>query len=445
MSDRFCVASGDFNSTSIWSLISGGSSGASVPGAADIAIFDTGAFAVTTSQAHVVDGLKFLVGFTGSLVMGDFSFEVENLETLVDAGTLTLPATAKFTLDGIIQTGGTINWGGDTFFDGGNMVITLLPGSDSLNDVELNASTISGANPVIVLGKFTITNYNALNNTWKCEGDCDLLDTGASTSTGLIIFQGTNNQTLTGLVAGGILPGFQNDKTAGTLTIVDKILVRNSWIDNPTGTAVTVYQDGSKIVSDVAGTVSSKFKFFDLEVSTAGTCTLDDIVCRGELLLQDSNALVGNATLEGNLKKVDSSYASGSTAAITMKGDRLQTLEDVPGAKAPNGLCTLQGKTQKLLTDIDWADTSFTTPDGILKLNSVLNTNNFIFAMEDVVDLSGFHHNSDGGSITAISVNENFGFQKGNANSLRTQTMTKRNNNLYARTRNLGRRIMEAA
>ena len=114
MASRFAVATGNWNTTGVWSATSGGSTGASVPTAEDNVFFDSssGAITVTLTQAQSCKTLD-CTGFSGTIVDGGFVLTVlgdcifnEDM-TYTSTGTLDIrDATAVFahgnqTFDGV--------------------------------------------------------------------------------------------------------------------------------------------------------------------------------------------------------------------------------------------------------------------------------------------------------------------------------------------------------
>src|SRR3989344_1602804 len=104
--NRYRVGTGDWNTTASWSATSGGASGASVPGSADLAIFEATSTASMTLDATVnVLGVRIDSGYTGTIT--------QNTGIAVTVGTT-----------GWTQAGGS--------FSGGNSAITVS-GAFALN------------------------------------------------------------------------------------------------------------------------------------------------------------------------------------------------------------------------------------------------------------------------------------------------------------------------
>ena len=128
---RYWVASGPglWSSTANWSTTSGGAGGASVPGAADKAFFNSlGAGNCTIGSAVSVGGIQLVSGYSGTIshTTGTLSIGTQNFSMAggsfstaayfscsgtftISAGTFT--STSSFSLTGaFIQSGGVSNW-----------------------------------------------------------------------------------------------------------------------------------------------------------------------------------------------------------------------------------------------------------------------------------------------------------------------------------------------
>jgi hypothetical protein len=126
--DRYWVATdpGDWNNTSNWSNISGGTSGYPVPGDGDIAIFDSGSNAnCTISQNVEVEGVVIGAPYTGAI-------------SLHSGITLTI------TNSGFSQTGGTFQANGGDLLINGAFDVT---GGLFLTDGILDIGNLSNSSP----------------------------------------------------------------------------------------------------------------------------------------------------------------------------------------------------------------------------------------------------------------------------------------------------------
>lgn len=138
MANRFWVGgTGNWSNTARWSTTSGGAGGASVPGAADVAIYDANsdagsnftatvdtAITITTLNITTVDVLVTIAGTTNLTVTGGGTWSVSVLSIAQDG--------IKFTSD--------VTFGGS---------IVLTSGTLDISDVTLSASLFSSSNSAV--------------------------------------------------------------------------------------------------------------------------------------------------------------------------------------------------------------------------------------------------------------------------------------------------------
>jgi hypothetical protein len=169
--DRYAVATGASNSTSVWSATSGGAPGASAPGAADTAIFDaaSGAIAVTIAAGGHTWAALNMAGYAGALAIG--------AQTLISTGAAVLEAAGGLTSDagGVLECQGSItyntsagSWSGfdgtlkATGTNGATLLLTpageeyALPQFEIDNNVGVASFTYAGAYALRCL-QFTFT------------------------------------------------------------------------------------------------------------------------------------------------------------------------------------------------------------------------------------------------------------------------------------------------
>jgi hypothetical protein len=121
--NRYWISSGgtaNFNNPSNWSITSGGTGGASAPGASDIAIFNgSGVGPCTINAASNVAGISILAGYTGTI-----SFNSGITLTIGASGFS--QASGTFTgNNGNITLNGSFSLSGGTFTStSGNLTIT---------------------------------------------------------------------------------------------------------------------------------------------------------------------------------------------------------------------------------------------------------------------------------------------------------------------------------
>lgn len=169
MADRYRVGTGgNWNDTSHWSTSSGGSSGASVPGSADNAIFDSNTPTSTVTVDVAVDIVDLTcTGWDGTLD--------QNGNTMQISGDWTVPTTMTFTHNGLVQFDGssvqTIT------MDAASNVFDDLQCSNTSADIDLGSdirttgtmtidtdcrvdSTANGGNTVYIRGSGTMLVLN---------------------------------------------------------------------------------------------------------------------------------------------------------------------------------------------------------------------------------------------------------------------------------------------
>jgi hypothetical protein len=105
--NRYWVGSTDganFNSSANWSTTSGGAGGASVPGSADVAIFDTGKLTNSALSSSVtLSGLQLFTGYTKTLSTGANSITITGSSTVsqgIITGNMTFSSSANFYVNG---------------------------------------------------------------------------------------------------------------------------------------------------------------------------------------------------------------------------------------------------------------------------------------------------------------------------------------------------------
>jgi len=123
--DRFWVEeNGSWNTTDNWGSVSGGASGASVPVAGDIAIFDSNSKGATvTVDVNVsINGLR-LSEFTGRVNQGANTFTVGTGNVIIGSGRFISSNSSAFALSGsYTQTGGIVEL--HTFTLSGSLSVT---------------------------------------------------------------------------------------------------------------------------------------------------------------------------------------------------------------------------------------------------------------------------------------------------------------------------------
>lgn len=104
MADRYCVATGNWNSTSVWSATSGGTSGASVPTSSDTVYLDKNYTITLTANATVTQ----LTHTNGTLTLATYKLSLYNFYSSGSTTrTLNLSSGTLDITSGIFSLGGT--------------------------------------------------------------------------------------------------------------------------------------------------------------------------------------------------------------------------------------------------------------------------------------------------------------------------------------------------
>src|SRR3989344_4486557 len=108
--NRYRVGTGDWNTAASWSATSGGAGGASVPGSADLAIFEATSTASMSLDAAVnVLGIQIDSGYTGTITQGAVTISVGTSGWTQNGGTFSGSSSA------ITITNGNFYLNGGTF------------------------------------------------------------------------------------------------------------------------------------------------------------------------------------------------------------------------------------------------------------------------------------------------------------------------------------------
>ena len=153
---------------------------AGVPTVADDAQGNGSSLANAVATAsRSVNKLSLLAGYTKTFDFAASPSYTITTTLIVNAGTIKLPSPGVLSCNGISNTvGGTINYGsGKVLLIGGNLTVDLLVANRNMFNVEINSvGNISATTEPIIKGKLTLTSYNALQQTWRLEGDLDAND-----------------------------------------------------------------------------------------------------------------------------------------------------------------------------------------------------------------------------------------------------------------------------
>jgi hypothetical protein len=263
MADRYLVATGNWNSTSVWSASSGGASGASVPGSSDNVYLNAASGDVTLTINVASTCLDFdCTGFIGTLT-GTGSFTVRRDLTFVPEmtvtynGDVTLPGAEVASIKAVGKTIGKSL----TLSKFSN--ITVFLGSDIAI-----AGSITRTGGDFVAGPYTVT------------------------------LNGTGVQTITGAFTGARSFGNLAWRPAASVTgnelrIASNITIENSLvIENST----TAAEKRLLVASDIRGTSRT----LTAKTVTASYCDFEDITGAGLAGWDLSAATGGSGNCGGN-------------------------------------------------------------------------------------------------------------------------------------------------
>ncbi|MFN0118397.1 MAG: beta strand repeat-containing protein, partial [Elusimicrobiota bacterium] len=162
---------GNWNSTSNWSLASGGASGASVPLSTHTVVFDGIGGSNGTCNINTTINIATLTisGYSGTLNTLGYSITVSSAMSqssgTIELGTTTLTLQGNFS-----RTAGTFNSSNSTVTFSGNINQSLITGGASFNHIQINksANTVTLGSHLNLNGSLTLTagtlNTNAANN-----------------------------------------------------------------------------------------------------------------------------------------------------------------------------------------------------------------------------------------------------------------------------------------
>jgi hypothetical protein len=276
MADRYWVAggTGNYNSTTNWSVTSGGASGASVPSVSDNVFFDasSGVGTATINVASNCANLN-LTGFAGTLA---FTNNLSTTGTVnLGSGTYTVSGTAALRF----QTATTITSNGSSW--GGNIIFA-------------SNGTFTLADNLTVLGNLTFENFNPTinGNTLNIGGNLTYSSASNTSGTTLFNFNGTGTWSHTTI---GRIQNNVTINTSGTLTLGTTIRYDTGTL---TYTAGTVTTTGSTLNVAAATTFNTSGMSWNNITITSGplTQTLNSLLSvNGIMTLSTSIIFAGTA------------------------------------------------------------------------------------------------------------------------------------------------------
>jgi len=403
MADRYWVGgSGNWSSTTKWSTTSGGSSGASVPTAADNAIFnassDSGAAITVTLTAAstclnlTMSAIDQNLTFTGAFalsVVGNLSLSATKTIDVTGIQTSVLSMTGTTTRT-ITSSGGTLT-GGITFNGiGGTFTLqdaltvtgtaTLTNGTLALSSYTFTCSTFSsyatdtrtisfGTGKFVITSAATATVWDLLANNLTVSGTPLVQLTGG----------GATTKTIRALsIANSI--SYQLSNTAGTVAFTASSAVRNLTIDNNSFTlsnvAITIYgdliiggtsptltgganvwtfyhPDGAPVTHTITtngATLDFPITFNDITVALRGTWQLQDALSVGTSTSRTVTLTSGILNLNGFTFTIFGQFSSSNSNARTIAfGSTGKIVLSATGASTTT-LCTMTTETNLTVT-----------------------------------------------------------------------------------------------
>lgn len=310
MPNRYFINGGvnsNTSNTGNWSLTSGGTGGATVPGTADSAFFDANSPNATVDVA--LNCHDFI--FTGYV------------------NTITLTTGLTITGDGVLGTIHYITFSSTMSFSGsGNLTISGTSGEDFYNRIDVTSNTKvfpnqliflnSGTNPSfnlqddmtvgsVLVSTAGIASLNLNSGTGKLRNNGSLTIsstlTAVALSGGEVVMQGTG--TISNTVISGtfyLISSSITINTAGTITF--------SGVNGFTGGGTITYTAGTVV------TTGSNVKFYNNTLNTNGI-TWNDILFQGNI------TLTSNCTINGIL--------SITTVTISGTGQTIANIVNITG------------------------------------------------------------------------------------------------------------------
>ncbi len=356
--DRFWVAgSGDWSSPANWSANSGGTSGATVPGASDTAIFDENSGDCRINQNVTPEGLQLRAGYGGTVTQAEavsvtvaksleqhgglFAGGTNSIRTAVfyrtagqfALGAQGLEATTAWTnasTEGFSGTGGTVH----LISRAGTVTISNVP---SLGNVRLGNLSGSTARNLNIVPGSTLTSTGLLRlassasnkelvigGTMAARGNIEA-DNSTFSGTATLRIDGSANQWFSG--SGGVVPSVEIAKTGGTLHLDGTLQIGGNLAYIGGG-----LDAGTSLVAILASqtSVTGSMTLANMAIANRTTSTIR------ALTLQPGTVL----TVAGNLSYNDRSSFGKS---VQMAGGEIRMLGNL--TVASNGVSSSFGTT----------------------------------------------------------------------------------------------------
>ncbi len=362
--NRFWVAilPGNWNNTLNWSTTSGGVGGATLPGAADIAIFDGGLGLnqgnCTINTAVAVAGIT-VSAYTGTISQGANTIVVSGAASF-GGGTFT-GGSANITISGVFTLSGTaftsttaiLQLQNNAAFTSGSFIHNS--GTVRFN-TSIAASTISGISPsfytlefvginrnydVTSIPDITVVNNliisgggfnNLVGGTIDVQGDINVTNTATGCGgTTIVNINGAGTQNFNGnITAGtGALPALTINKASGTLNLTNFPGVSNNFTYTAgtvsAGVSTFCFTHGSVGAYSITGSLSLAGIAFVMNnsLSTLTISAATTLTATGDLTISGAGGVVintGNINVNGNILLTNTANNGGGTTTINIVG-----------------------------------------------------------------------------------------------------------------------------
>jgi hypothetical protein len=361
--DKYSVATGNWNSTSTWSLTSGGSSGAPVPVAGDVVFIEGGYTVTVNAGTGSLTSLSIASGSTlsatGSNTVSATTITVNGLYLNGSTGTITATTmsvnsggTYQHNVDGARIPTSTWNTGSTCNVSG---VVSNFPSGTTQSYYNftwssVNTSSMTSFAPTAIAGDFSITaggtgtRYLGITTvSFTVGGNLNISGSGnlqvATGTTRSITVNG--NFVMTGgnlVLSSGSKTGTLNVKgnythSGGTITETSSSSGIGYIIFN--GTTVQTYVSGSATVSNtIKYTVNSGATLQMADASTVVSGNSFTLNSGGTLGIKSTAGILLAGTNAGNIQTTTRSYSTsgnyiynGTAAQVT--GDGLTTANNL--------------------------------------------------------------------------------------------------------------------
>jgi len=316
--NRYWVSSaaGNWNNTANWSTASGGAGGASVPGAADVAIFDGGGGKngnCSLDMAPTVGGMSVITSYTGTIDLSGNTLIVTGTATYAKGTITNSGAAASVSLNATSVTFSGTVFSADITGSSGAILFNGSTFNNPVNVTKTGASTDNSTGGNIFNGATTITNNG---------GQIQLGNTNRDQFNSVTTFN--NNGTYRFY--------FANGHTGQTTTFASNVTLNtnksgggDAWSFFVCEGANTSVSFGGNVTINCAGSLQSNHRFLQGAGSTAvfsGSVTINLTNTSGNSLIQMGTN--GVSTYNGNIVVNNSGSASGisfnanATASSTM-------------------------------------------------------------------------------------------------------------------------------